>query len=84
MSLYIIAEENFHSPMRIAVQVKSLKEHGKVHSHKEGDKIWVYKTLTLFKEGIDYTIYEWTGSKFKKSNGQPVPELSRIFFGARD
>ena len=67
--------------MRIASQAKSLKAWATQNpSTEEGTEMRVYGSTKKFREGFDYTLYTFTDGKLKKSNGQPVVELSRMFF----
>jgi len=41
--------------------------------------IRVFKSKAAFRDGFDYTVYQWNGKKMLKSNAQPCVMVNRIF-----
>ena len=79
--MYLFSQDNNDGRMRIADQAKSLKAWSiRNPNTEEGSKVRVYKSIKNFREGFNYTLYTFANGKLKKSNGQPVVELSRMFF----
>ena len=77
----IVSQDNNMGTMQIGSQAKSLKAWSTINPDTaEGSEVRVYKSIKNFREGFDYTLYTFTNGKLKKSNGQPVVELSRMFF----
>jgi len=82
--MYLFTQDSNMGSMRIASQAKSLKAWATQNpSTEEGTEMAVYGSQKKFREGFDYTLYTFTDGKLKKSNGQPVVELSRMFFDNR-
>ena len=80
--MYLFSQDINDGSVRIADQAKTLKAWATRNPDTdEGSEVRVYKSVKNFREGFNYTLYTFTNGKLKKSNGQPVVELSRMFFG---
>jgi len=78
--MYLFSPDSDMGTMRIAEQAKSLKAWAAKHpSTNDGTEMRVYRSTKKFREGFDYTLYTFSDGKLKKSNGQPVVELNRLF-----
>jgi hypothetical protein len=63
----------------LAQKTKSLSAYTKRNSLKEGDLVRVYKSEKAWRDGFDFTLYDFINGKLKKSSGQPIASINRIW-----
>lgn len=66
---------------RIAYHAKSLTSFASKYQYKDGIEFWVFKSLTAFREGFEYTVYHTKNGKLVKSKTQPAVAFNRWVSG---